>query len=652
MTFNDHFQRQIDSANCTLLPADVRDGVLSDFQTMSGLDINSDEDQNQYFLVSNYVPELSRSVFKIKLNDNTARAVAAEVFRNREKAPIGTLLELIGATDLALKKMVPGFVRPKVAYPQPGAIIELPQYDIGRWVAATREIYALMNRGRDQVEARQSVIGNWEPKEQMDYEQWLKFYKERTPEKYPKLAALGDTDGLFLANLPIGVNSLRARHVSGKLPNPISTTPIYDHKEVPGMPQDINYARDKIEVQRKKLISRLNSAEKMLASMDGQLFAGDDQELMLKLLQDLKRRIQTANKLTAKSSLFVDHIYRTANLLKVKGRDNAAGFFMKLAQLEPPGGLEMPPLPGTDVPTDTPVSAEGNKDETYECLREFFDNLRRGISDEDDTPEKRKEKEQKAAMPAAAPPPMPAALPPASPATAAIEIEDIIKIGTGYWHPRSKFAQALPSPPPPVPAPAVGPPSPPADVVEVPEDDNKEPAAEDNTEDVIDAALKGINVNDVVSRLEMLVSIYNKREIARQLAILDIMMDRLGLSSFFPALGEAMGKALESNQYIGSRLEGVLTKLKGSMNVPGASEWIQPKTVEMSPETAGLRNNLQKKEDEEARRKELRKQQDLAKLQGGAAGPDVGPAAVPVGETAELQKPVSKIERAPKIDVR
>jgi hypothetical protein len=113
-----------------------------------------------------------------------------------------------------------------------------------------------------------------------------------------------------------------------------------------------------------------------------------------------------------------------------------------------------------------------------------------------------------------------------------------------------------------------------------------------------------------------------------------------------------MSKALESNQYIGSRLEGVLTKLKGSIEVPGASEWIEPKTVEMNPETTNIRNSLQQKEDEEQKRKELRKQQDLAKMQGGAAGPDVGPAAVPVGESADLQKPVSTIERAPRIDVR
>jgi hypothetical protein len=646
MTFNEHFQRQVDSANCECLPEDLRNGVLSDFDTMSQLGIDNDEDQNRFFLVRNHVPEIAHLIFKVKLNDSTARAIAAEVFRNREKAPIGTLLQLIEATDLALKKMVSGHIRPKIAYPQPGSISEFPKYDIGRWVAATREIYGLMSKGNDPIQAKKSVIGNWEAKEQMDYEQWLKFYKERTPEKYPKLAQ----DGLFLANLPIGVDSLRARHRSGKFPNPIGGM----RDELPGMPQgDVNSARDKIEGQRRKLISRLNSAEKMLASMDGQLFAGDDQELMLKLLQDLKRRIQTANKLTSGSSLFVDQIYRAANLLKARGKDGAAGFFYKLAQLDPSGGMTPPPgIPGVEAPP----SGEGDKNDTYQCLKEFFDNLERGVSDKDDTPEERRSERSHevpplppapAGVPAVeAPPPIAQPQPSAPQAAAAIEVADVIKIGRGYWHPRSKFAQEALSPSPPPPPPPDVPPS----VVEAPPPVEETP--EDNTEDVIDAALKGVSINDVVSRLEMLVSIYNKREIARQLAILDIMMDRLSLSSFFPALGEAMSKALESNQYIGSRLEGVLTKLKGSIEVPGASEWIEPKTVAMNPETTNIRNNLQQKKDEDEKRKEMRKEQDLAKMQGGAAGPDVGPAAVPVGESADLQKPVSTIERAPRIDVR
>ena len=649
MTFNEHFQRQVDSANCELLPEEIKGGVISDFEAMTQLGIDNDNDQNIYFFVRNYVPEIALSIFKTKLNDKIATAVSAEVFRNREKAPIGTLLELIEAIDLALNKMLPGHIRPKVAYPQPGSIQERPQYDIGRWVEATREIYTLMNKGYDQRQAKQSIIGKWEAKEQMDYEQWLKFYKERTPEKYPKIAQDAG-DGLFLANMPIGINSLRARNK--RVPNPIGGL----RNELPGLPQqDVNQARDKIEVQRKKLISRLNSAEKMLASLDGQFFAGDDQELMLKLLQDLKRRIQTANKLTTKSSLFIDHIYRAANYLESKGRNDAAGFFYKLAQADPMAGLGIAPPDGNALPgTEAPPPAEGSPDDTYACLKEFFDNLTRGVSDKNDTPEERKQLKENVPPPIPAPaapipaPEVPGALVP-PPATAALEVDETIKLGGGYWHPRFKSAQEAPLQPVPNEAAPIEVEAPQVEALpaEAPQE------AEDNTEDVIDAALKGVSINDVVNRLDMLVSIYNKREIARQLSILDIMMDRLGLSSFFPALGEAMSKALESNQYIGSRLEGVLTKLKGSMEIPGASEWVAPtKPVELNPQTAGLRDNLKRKDEEEEERKKMRKQQDIAKLQGGAAGSDVGPVAMPPGESADLQKPVSRIEKAPKIDVR
>ena len=66
MTFNEHFQRQVDSANCEGLPQDIRDGVLSDFDTMSQLGIDNDDDQNRFFLVRNHVPEIAHLIFKVK----------------------------------------------------------------------------------------------------------------------------------------------------------------------------------------------------------------------------------------------------------------------------------------------------------------------------------------------------------------------------------------------------------------------------------------------------------------------------------------------------------------------------------------------------------------------------------------------------------
>ena len=628
MNLNKHFSKQFDSSNCSLLPNDLKESVKSDYELMSSLGIDNDADQNIFFLLKNHVPEILRNIFRARFNDKTVNAITSEVFRNREKFPVGTLLGLIEAIDLALKKMIPSNLRPKIAYPQPGAIQQRPQYDISRWVSATREIYGLMTKGYDQSQAKAAVIGNWEPREKMDYEQWLKFYKEKVPEKYPKLAF---DEGLYVGGLPVEVLRAKMHMNKGKFPNPISGGEGNAQKQPPGLPQfpsegDNDSVRDKIEGQRKKLISRLNAAEKMLASMDGQLFAGDDQELMLKLLQDLKRRIQTTNKRTAKSTLFEDHIYRTANKLKHSGKTAAAEFFYKIAQLPgmPDLGIGGPPEPMS--PPSSGGSGGGSKQDTHDLLQEFFDNITRGVSDKDDTPEKREEQEKKEEH------------------TASVLQPERLKLGNGFWtFDLTKSAQ-LPAP------------TEPAEPIEnvVPTQTTEE-QPKDNTDDAIEAALKHITVTDVIKRLEMLVSVYSQREMSRQLAILDIMMDRLGIASYFPQLGEAMSKELDGNQYIGTRLEETLNKIKGSVEVPGASKLTEPSPVVNRPDTAGLRQRLEQQEADEIKRKEMRKQKELAQQpQNPSAmpkGPENSAAAAPVGEAVELQRP-ARIEKAPPIKTR
>jgi hypothetical protein len=554
--------------------------------------------------------------------------------------------------------MMPPELRPKLAYPQPGPPNQLPQYDVGRWVDATRHIYSLMVKGHSQDQAKQSVIGKWEHREQMDYEHWLKFYKERVPEKYPKLAQ--DFTG-GLGGIPVDIlqaNTRGSRRFPAPFPGGLDPQ---THKVPPGLPQrtdgDSDPVRDTIEGQRRKLISRLNAAEKLLYSSEGQLFAGDDQELMLKLLQDLKRRIQISNKRTVRSSLFEDHIFRTANLLKLQGRNEPAAFFYKIAQLPPPGGDFFADLGGAPPDGAAPAAGGGeNKQETHDLLKEFFDALKRGVSDKDDTPEERENATKEESEPASNAPPPPAPTPPPAPppaptATALFEVNEQIKLGMGYWIPELRaFAQAAPPAPTPV-APAPPAPAPVKDVVIDPEEVPKQPEqAKDNTDDVIEAALKNVNVNDVISRLEMLVSVYNRREISRQLAILDIMMDRLGLASFFPALGEAMSKALEANQYIGNRLQEILGKVKSSVEAPGADEWVEITPENQPQETEGVRQRLQHSIDKEEARREMRKEREVARMEGGEPGP-VPQVARPVGEEAELQRP-SRVEKGPPIRTR
>ena len=683
----------MDSANCEYLPDDIKEDVESDFEAMSYLGIDNDEDQNKYFMIRNHVPEIIFSVFKQRVNDKTSQAIATEVFKNRHENPISSLLELIEAIDLALKKMMPKEIRPKLAYPQPNMIAPQKQWDIQRWVSATRKIYRLMSSGHPKDQAELSVIGEWSNMEKDKYKTWAGFYTEKVPEKYPKIAKQAN-DHLFLANLPIG-------NTRAELPPRGPAKPVYNGtQQGPGTVQeiqdvkdrkekDVSDVRDSIESQRRKLISRLSSAEKILGSQDGQLFAGDDQETMLQLLQELKRKIQIANKKTVKSSLFEDQIFKVANQLKFTGKNKAASFFYKVAQLPPPGGdmgldMGMGGGMGDMLPGATPggppgagggtgeTSGKGDKKKTQEMLKEFFDNLKKREQDIDDTPEEREEEKKTEAPPITTPPAgeaaatpapveVPATVDPVGPAPGAPGAATAaLSIGNGSWLKTAQMPPQGARPPraprapqaPPVGAEGLG------DIeVSEPPQEAQDKEVTDNTDDVIDAALNAVSMDDVVRRLEMLVSIYNKREISRQLAVLDMMMDRLGIASYFPALGESMSKALEANQYIGNRLGDILAKIKGSEESSAtstSSEWIEV-TEEDHPETAALRGRLDQEQQDEEKRKAQRKEKENAKLDnpGGppGAGPGQGAPAPKPGEEVELNKP-SRIEKAPKLDVR
>jgi hypothetical protein len=184
--------------------------------------------------------------------------------------------------------------------------------------------------------------------------------------------------------------------------------------------------------------------------------------------------------------------------------------------------------------------------------------------------------------------------------------------------------------PAPVAAPKVEEPTPPEGGaepnLEVTEDDIKSkpevPASVSNFDAKVDAALQGVTVADVVIKLEDLAKIFKTREVPRQLGIVDMMLDHLGLASYFPSLSEATNKALESNNYIQSRVEDILSKLRGAM---GGNEVDLKGGPEVdNPEVSGVKSNLQQSSDKEKARKQMRKEQENADLENkGKETPNV-----------------------------
>jgi hypothetical protein len=133
-------------------------------------------------------------------------------------------------------------------------------------------------------------------------------------------------------------------------------------------------------------------------------------------------------------------------------------------------------------------------------------------------------------------------------------------------------------------------------------------------DNMIDAAFSNLGVEDIVYKLEDLAKIFKTREVPRQLAIVDMMLDSLGLASYFPSLSEATNKALESNNYISTRIEDILSKLRGSMKTRDL-DLRGEEGNEPSPEVEMLKKNLKKQEEKEKAKKEMRKKQEEKEME-------------------------------------
>jgi hypothetical protein len=75
----------------------------------------------------------------------------------------------------------------------------------------------------------------------------------------------------------------------------------------------------------------------------------------------------------------------------------------------------------------------------------------------------------------------------------------------------------------------------------------------------------GKTIQDVVDILEPAAQQLSERKDVRELTKADMMLDALSVASHFPELGEAIAKMIESTIYVHTRLEKVISKLKGGL---------------------------------------------------------------------------------------
>jgi hypothetical protein len=124
------------------------------------------------------------------------------------------------------------------------------------------------------------------------------------------------------------------------------------------------------------------------------------------------------------------------------------------------------------------------------------------------------------------------------------------------------------------------------------------------------------------------------------------MMDKLNISAFFPSLAEASSKSLESNQYALTRVEDILSKLRGSVETPKHMELdlTGKGTGPMKPIPENINNeavqqNLAKQTEMERAKKDRRKAEEDAEAAKPIAPPQEG---APTPEVANVPEELAQ----------
>lgn len=459
-----------------------------------------------------------------------------------------------------------------------------PSRDTQKWIEVARKAYHLASQGFDKSKAIANLTSDWDKIEKMDFNNWLRYYEEGAQLKYKK-AQMGywgnsNQPGYFI---PLNHSKPEINNVQNQVPA----------EPVEPKINPIEEKREAIEEQRKKVISRLNSVEKLLNSPEGHLFAGKELESILDVIFSLKKKIHMVNKITLSTKLYEDMIIREANGLAKRGFNQASEILIKVAQQMPAPAEPSNPTTGGGLPGNLPGEGPGMTPppgptqmpgELSEGMKQFLEGLDTGNVSFDDK-------------------------------------EDDLEVNESQDDKLEVFDLAVE-----------------AQVVN-PKNNVFEEERPDNFSKKMDQVLENCTIQDVIKEFEFISDFFKAREIPRRLSKADMMLDSLGLSTFFPTLGEAQTKSLDSNNYISTRIDEILSRLKSSVKSQ-AVELEDNMGKKQRPDIAPIKQNLQNTENKEEARRQLRK--DLANQELEKQAPEVE-------MSEDLNQPVKVAPQPPQI---
>lgn len=585
------------------LPDHLKHKLIQDSILLSEVGINSADEHKDYFYITMYVPYIVRKLLNKNLTDEKYHILFKNIYDNIGTYPIDSIENLTSATSKALSEM--NII--KKAYPNTGDyIISDYPYDIQKWVKTFGDIYLYINKGYSFNDSFDYVTTNWDDMEKTDFKNWTKFYTEQAHNKY-KTAKISNAFYATVPNTPL--DAIKAALPTNNTYNQQQVNPIQqsNSQDESIRAQENLLKEQEIDKKIKAIIGRLNSAEKLSTEPEVkkalQKYLDVSFASWLEELQKIKRLIQVAPIKNAQSTLLEDLIVKQANILNYNGYPRTSFLMRKLAQVAP----EPPPIPTSNnampivpaPPVDTFGDAEpseGNSEEDgKKAINEFIAGMNNKFDDNDSDDDFLESKSNNHF------------------ASIIVTAQDA--------------APALSASPPPTapPTPLTSPISKPMGAATrsaaPPNNTNSEHEISNNPasyDAIFEKALANVSVSDIIFSLEGVANIFRTREISRKLSMIDLMMDQKGIASFFPGLAETSSKILEGNQYALTRIEDILSKLRGSMDVPSQHQvnLTSDNEIPEIPQDIPIdevKNNLADQQQSEQNRKDLRKQKEIEK---------------------------------------
>lgn len=412
------------------------------------------------------------------------------------------------------------------------------------------------------------ITRDWDIMETLDFKSWSDFYKSQEHLKYKTAQYIPNV-------LPVGLKA--------SIPG-LETYPVKQEVDAETRAlQEKQWVQDKL----KSLIGRLNSAERIAALPEVQIALHKVLEngvtAWLATLQSLKREIQLVPLRYTSASLMDSLVIRGANRLKAYGHFQGAQLLLKVADM---AATQSPTNPMSVLPSNPIDVNMGGQPVGVNSGMPFNEPGPLGAPPIGNMPDPNPEKDQ-----------------------AVIEFLKLLenpydedaaddKEDVEIEEPVKKMAQEVPPP-------TLTPETPQPLLQEAPPPDTSISHEDLLSGDPFDSALANVKITDIIGRLEGVANLFKHREIARQLAIVDLMMDKMGIASFFPSLAESMKSALESNSYCQTRVEDILAKLRGLVSNPvsdsleGGMEETVRKGLEQAEEKERVKKQQKMNEPEE-----------------------------------------------------